>query len=508
MKTLLRSTFIADSTDSAEAHLDNFRLLDQSSLGFEQPEDVAIWTFVQTFVQQHRHVPDITTVRTHFERSSEMTVVDRLEALGTQRPRARGDFLRHLEDRAEDRRKILVGQLLQEAGEIISKGIEVKDEHSREKRILRGPIQAVRFLMEKFHDVTAPTVGSKLSGNATTDSEEFLAEYDRVKNDPLAGVGQYTGIKQIDEALQGAKRGEMWLHAAFTGGLKSPLMLNWAYNQAVHFNHDCLVFSLEMPYDQCRRILFGFHSHHPKFAGIHPPLDYQRIRYGQLTPKEEWFLREHVAPDFGGGTYGKIHIEVADPEKSDFGVMDIRNRAETIYSKNPFSLLFVDHALLVSSRKWVASTTERANEVIRDCKKMAMGFNKGQGMAVVLLFQISREGYKAALKARESGSPFVYNLTQLSYANEAERSSDIVTASWIDEQLSKENRVLLQCLKSRDQKPFEPFLAEIHWPTRRIATLVDGHIEDLRSSGKSFGNSKGGPPKAVTPIELEGMNLG
>ena len=91
----------------------------------------------------------------------------------------------------------------------------------------------------------------------------------------------------------------------------------------------------------------------------------------------------------------------------------------------------------------------------------------------MLLFQISREGYKAATKAREGGTNHVYNLTFLSYANEAERSADIVTASWIDADLGKNNQVLYQCLKSRDQQPFEPFRASIHWPTRKLLTLLD-----------------------------------
>jgi len=52
-------------------------------------------------------------------------------------------------------------------------------------------------------------------------------------------------------------------------------------------------------------------------------------------------------------------------------------------------------------------------------------------------------------------------------------SSDIVTASWIDDDLRKENRVQFQCLKSRDQAPFEMFLARVEWPCRRILTCMD-----------------------------------
>lgn len=644
MKSLLRSTFIAGPSDSKDAFLENYRTLDQSNFGFDLPEDVSIWNFVHEFVQQHRHVPDVSTVRAHFERNNDNSIVDRVDSVAQVSPRVKGDFIRRLEDCAEDRRKVLLGQILQEAGEIITKGVEVKEERGREKRILKGPVHAVRYLMDKVHDIVTPTVGSKLAGNVVADHLDLLAEYDRVKSDPLAGIGQFTGIKSVDEALKGAKRGELWTHAAFTGGLKcvagdtrifdvskgrlrtaaeihasgdapvvhaldldtgelrhhqaspvvangvrpilrittelwrtvrvsdnhpfltpsgwvdagklapgdwvavvrpghflddidwrsveemqvvpenfpayqdarweqvqenapdgeemtydlsvpgpanfvangfithnSTLMLNWAYNQSVHYKHSVLIISLEMPYDQCRRILYGLHSHHPKFKGIHAPIDYQRLRYGELTPDEELFLREHVAPDFGdkANGYGDINIEVADPERTEFGVADIRARAETIYAQRPFQLLFIDHALLVTPRKWVPSTTDRINEVIRDAKKLAMGFNKGQGLAVVLLFQISREGYRSAVKKREAGNPYIYDLTQLSYANECERSSDIVTATWLDDELAKNGQALLQCLKSRDQAPFKPCIVGITWATRRMHSLDDVSVEDV-----------------------------
>jgi hypothetical protein len=128
----------------------------------------------------------------------------------------------------------------------------------------------------------------------------------------------------------------------------------------------------------------------------------------------------------------------------------------------------------MAPRKWTQSTTERLNEVIRDLKRLAMNFNRGAGMAVISLFQISREGYKAAEKAAEKSngtySQGPYNLTHLSYANECERSSDIVTASFVNEDLRGQNRVLFQCLKTRDQAPFQNFFARVEWPCRRILT--------------------------------------
>lgn len=503
MKTLLRSTLIADPTDNADLHLENFRLLDASGLEFQEAEDTSIWSFVRSFVQQHHHAPDISTIQAHYERVNEPTVVDRLQSLRGVRPRLRGDFLVHLDTRAEDRRKVLLSKLLQEAGEIVTRGITVEGPKKGDKVILQGPVAAVRHFLDGAHAIVTPTSGARLSGDVVHDGADFLAQYDRVKADPLAGVGQMVGLRQMDDALHGAKKYELWTHAAFTGGMKSTLMLNWAYTQAVYYGHSSLIFSLEMPYGQCRNILYAMHSCHEKFERIHPPLEYQKIKDGSLTAKEEWFLREHVVPDLNNTEmYGAIMIEVAPPEKEDFTVADIRSRAETLYAKTPFKLLFVDHALLVAPRRWVSSTTDRLNEVIRDCKKMAMAFNKGSGMAVVLLFQISREGYKAALKARGLDMPngaskagmgggkparapsnYVYNLTHLSYANEAERSSDVVTCSWLDDELAKNGQLLLQQLKSRDQKPFDPFTCSIYWPCRRLRTLEDPTLQDMTSVG-------------------------
>ena len=106
-------------------------------------------------------------------------------------------------------------------------------------------------------------------------------------------------------------------------------------------------------------------------------------------------------------------------------------------------------------------------------KKLALGFNRGQGIAVVGLFQISREGYKSAVKSKEKTGRAGYDLTHLSYANEAERSGDIVTATWIDKELQDQSRVQFQNLKSRDNKPFDTFVSRVEWPVRRILTCYE-----------------------------------
>jgi len=449
VKSLLRSTFVSGPEDSKDLLLRNVTALEESGLGFDVPEDEVIWKYIRDFANQYHHVPDISTIRGHFTYVNETAVLDRLQAVSVGKPKAQGDFLTVLNEKIEERRTRKVTDILREAARIVETGIEIKE--GREKKLLRGPVDAVRYLIGQSHEIVAPSTGQKLSGNVTADGTSFMDEVDRVESNPLAGIGQFTGLRQMDDALKGAKRGELWTHAAFTGNMKSTLMLNWAYNQAVFYRHSNIVFSLEMPYQQVRRILYSLHSAHPKFDearrffGIGKSLSYKSIRDGELdlipearllgmseaersglleisgrfydpNRPEKRFLAEYVVPDFNdpANEYGNIHIEVHDPDKSDFTVTDARNKAELLYSKDPtIASLFVDHAGLMAARQRMPSTTEKINEVVRDLKRLSMSFNRGAGIAVVNLFQISREGYKSAEK---SGGR--YNLTHLSYANE------------------------------------------------------------------------------------------
>lgn len=504
MKELLRSCFIADPTDSAELLSANYHALLESALGFDQAEDEVIWTYVQDFFKTHGHVPTIQTMRSHFANVNEVDVVDRLERLALIKPRTRGDFLSYLEVKSNDLRSKLALQLAKDMATITTIGMAVKDQKGKETT-LRGPIDAVRYVLDKSHDLIAPTFGGKLSGNVMQDGQDFLDRYDRIKADPLYGVGHHCGIEQIDALLNGAKRYELWVHAGFTGSLKSTFALHWAYLQAVYLGFSSIYFSLEMPYLQCRNMLYTMHSAHEDFAAVRKELgieglglDYEKVRDAKLSPNEEKFLKEYVTPSLNGtrtvpstvypdgstsrdpADYGFVYIEGLNHDKNTFTVADLRSRSELVYTKTPFSVIFVDHVGLMDARGRYTSTSEKLNEVVRDLKKLAMSFNRGMGIAVVALAQISREGYRMAEK---SGGR--YNLTHLSYANEMERSADIVTVTWLDDYLRKQNRAIFQCLKARDQKPFDRTPVKVEFPCRRFLTDNTTSMEELDSAMQS-----------------------
>lgn len=914
MNILLRSLYAASQHDDAKQLFQNYLLFEAARLDFVEPQDIVLWTFIRNFARTYNEIPNVSTLKSHFEDIGEPEIIDRLALLDTLSPLMKGDFRLRLEHRVTDRKKFLVKEILTTAGRIAHEG--VKFQEGKKEKFLRGPVDAIKYVMGEGHEILTPALAYKVYGNVTSDATSAIEDYEKKRDDPLKGEGLFCGIDPIDEVMRGAKPKELWTHAAFTGGLKcvagdtllydlvsgklrtvkdlyetgdapvlhaldestwtmttvqassviangvrpilklrtrtgreirvsdnhpfmlpsgwtdagdikegdwvavpaelpakkgkpssltdpevallgyllgdgsigsdinftngnleifddfihllkqmgykesngdyapfagyriykdhnnsdlvkvsyslgktfpweSPLRillenlglwgcrstnkfipgelwditdaqvwlllsslwstdgrigvdassptrkpktvlsygsrsrklacgiqallqrvgvpstvskiqilykgtyrpffsvlvttsegkrkflqtacvigkkqsvkealehlsckkgtdwlppalldpldnnvraktrkggwhyakwakkktkitrdtlsrladasenevlirkskgnvrwervtsitpdgkemtydlsvpvhhnfvangfithnstwaLNWMYNQAVYCQRNILMVSLEMPYAQVRNLLFSMHSMHHKFRQIrvdlgiqtnpHPVGDlglrYERLRDGLLETNEEIFYLEHVAPDLSDpeNGYGAMEVHEADHSKSGFTVLDLRHKAELVYSKTPIAMIIVDHGGLLHAQKNYSSTTESQNEVIRDLKRLALGFNGGQGIAVFNLFQISRTGYNLALKNEGK-----YNLTALSYANEAERSSDVVTASWLDEERADNNRALWQCLKSRDTRPFKDLEIRIEWPCRRMLTLSTG----------------------------------
>jgi hypothetical protein len=478
MSDILRSVLPDEPRgDDPKLMFQNYCALKESVLRFDLPAEINVFEYVEDFTLKHGHLPSQQSVREHFEENQSFDEADRIQQIANRPVSYRGDFVSLIERRVEEGRMTQLASVMADAKVIARTGLEVKE--GRQKKILKGSRDAGNFLLNEIAKINTPTFGSRIGGEILGDGSDFWEEYERTKN-ASTDIRPQTGLQIIDNAIGGFKRKELYIMAAFTGHLKSTSSLNWVYNQAVYGGTSTLYFSLEMHYPQCRRIIYVYHSMHPKFrekrialgiqqgqtdAGIDP----DKIKKGLLSVDEVAYMKEVVKDlddNMKNGVYGSIHIEVADPDVLDFTVENIRTRSELLYQKTPFKMMVVDHALLVSPRKWVASTTDRLNEVIRDLKKTALGFNRGEGIPVLCLFQISREGFKSAEK--NGGS---YNLTHLSYANEAERSADVVISSWYGDDKRENSMVKYQCLKSRDQAPFEEFDAQIVWPYGRVLNM-------------------------------------
>lgn len=240
----------------------------------------------------------------------------------------------------------------------------------------------------------------------------------------------------------------------------------WAYNLVTRYRSNVLYVSLEMPYKQLRRIIYTMHSRNAKFqVQGQKPLDYRQVRDGELGEREPFY--KEVLDDFDNNP-DYCHLEVWAPDR-DVTIADIRLEAELKHKEMDVDLIVVDHGGLVEPKRRHQNFTIEQNSIIRDAKKMALHFNGGQGVPVLLLFQTNRDGFDYA--AKNEGK---YKLRALSYANEAERSADAVSTTFLGEEGStyRENETTMVCnLKNRDNPFFPPFLAKVDFRCRKLMNL-------------------------------------
>jgi replicative DNA helicase len=245
--------------------------------------------------------------------------------------------------------------------------------------------------------------------------------------------------------------------------MKTTMATNWCYNLVTRYRSNVFYASLEMKYEHIRRLIYVIHTANARFRLMgYPPLDYRKVRDGELTAEEE-AIYQAVIKDFATNP-DYCDFDTWAPD-SDITIENMRIEAEMLHQRKEIGMLVVDHGGLAEARKSKKNKDYgvELNSVIRDAKKMALQFNHGEGIPVLLLFQINREGKEYADK--NNGE---YKMRALAQANEAERSADVITTTYLNAECREHNVTKICCLKNRDNPLFDPFEAAVDFTTRRI----------------------------------------
>jgi ornithine cyclodeaminase/alanine dehydrogenase-like protein (mu-crystallin family) len=113
------------------------------------------------------------------------------------------------------------------------------------------------------------------------------------------------------------------------------------------------------------------------------------------------------------------------------------------------------------------------NTIIARLKNLALQFDNGRGLRVISPFQTNRQGRAAAEK--NDGN---YELSALSNANEAERSSDLVISVYMTKQMRQAGLVKIGCLKHRRGAFFNTFEAKIDFQSKHVRDIIQKGPED------------------------------
>jgi replicative DNA helicase len=461
MKRLLRSVIDVDGAITQENLVFNFTKLLNSRIEWGRQDDDKLFKFVYQYFQTQLEVPALQTVRDYFERLDDIETLERLKAIEVAQPYIRTNFNNLLTQILDDQSKLKAVQLLKEANEIITRGMEIEGERKF------GIRDGLMHFTQRANDLIVPNFNARFRGDVRMDAEEMKKEYITAKNSKDKVWGRMCGIAEIDRTCKGAKRGELWVHAAYPGELKSTFAVNWCYNLITHFKTNVLYVSLEMPYEQIRRNIYTVHTANAKWAQMgYAPLDYRKIRDGELTPEEEAFYFNHVIPDFNTNP-GYCHFEVINPDK-EMTMADIRMEAELLHKQMELGFVVIDHGQWVEAAKGKKSKDYviELNSIVRDAKRFAMQFNHNEGIPVCLLWQINREGKDDADK-----NDGLYKAKALTYANEVEKTADYITTTYLNQDHRRNGTTRFGCLKNRDNPPFQPFDAMVDFTSRRMYSM-------------------------------------
>jgi replicative DNA helicase len=428
-------------------------LASEAKLAWE-PSERRIFEFLSGYFRQCTQLPSAVTIKEYFEERKDGDSVERVKDLEDKIPVKQTDYQFLLREEIQRQTRAEAVGLLREAITIIDKpqGVEIE---GRKKQGIRD---GLLHIIEHSHDLLQEEHTAKIQGNIREDGQEVWNEYVEAKHNKANVWGKFCGINNIDTVTHGIKPGELWIHAGFAGQLKTSFALNMSYNLVTRYRSSVAYVTLEMPYKQVRKMIIVMHSSHGKFTKgtgfkgtVYKPLNYERVCSGDLTPEEEAFYKI-VLDDFQTcPEYGRFDVWSPDENVT---IDRINMWAQVQYQKQDFHLLVIDHGGLVEANKKKRNReyTIEINSVVRDAKMLALHFNHGQGIPVLLLFQLNREGLEYADK---NGGRF--KLRALSYSNESERSADIITTTYLNEEHRRNGTTIFDCLKRRDGKMFEPF---------------------------------------------------
>jgi replicative DNA helicase len=470
---------IGGHPDTDDAH-QNWIKLKEHDLEFPVEEDRRIFKYLDDFYGQMSSPPDISIVREYFEKKDDIEAVSRINELVKVQSYIRANFLSIVRSEQDAQMMKSFIHLCRDATGIAEHGRNLEKPIDG-KKIIRGVNDAVNYMYGKLSDYTKFESGEKLEGVITDDVDEVLDEYNTISKTNVYANRNLFGLEPVDTVCKGHKSGELWVHCGFASELKSSLALNYAYNNTYVYGKNIFYAILEMPYSQLRRQVYVLHSSHGKFitdwyekdkkAGRVPytGIDYRKVRDGELSDLElERF--KLVAQDYRATSKGKFYIW--RPTSNGTKISEIQRRIEMFHNKYGCDGAIIDYLGLCHPKYRSNNDIGNINNVVTECRWLALNFARGKTLPVLALFQMNRQG-----KLRADKNDGRYDFAAISYANQIEKDADVITYTYLNDILRAESKFYLGCIKNRDNPIFERMVGRIIWQTKRMRAIERSNFD-------------------------------
>jgi len=353
------------------------------------------------------------------------------------------DFIWSVHELKEDFAEAQVKTVLTDTMEILQKGLEQPG-----GVLLQGQADAREFLDERLAEIGSVVEHQDSPhGNMRDERSIILNEYAYTKQAFEQGIrsGIQFGIPELDAKVGGIQPGDLALSAAYTNDGKTTLCVQLAWSAAVEQGKNVLFLSTETVNTVVRRRLTARHSRHPKFAefGLPEGLNSKDLKAGTLNPHEEEFLTT-VVDDFSdrGQAYGELYIYQV-PRNS--RIEDIERIMYDVQKKFHIDLVVCDYLQLLQGTRARNTDRESLAGVIKGAKQTAVTFNKGNGVAFVSPWQVSRAAWESASSLGR------YSSNGLAETAEATNTPDLIVSILAPEgNTDRTASLAAQVLKHRD----------------------------------------------------------
>lgn len=449
-----------------------------------------VYDFVKGYYNDFNELPTFKLLGDEFESRMLLDAKEELKEIAKFTPHTGTGFRFILKECVKELQREKFNEVVALANKI-NNGDEYRLGKHPGAQVLKGTQDALDFIFQNSEQFFYSTLNEKTESELSTATADALKRLENAKKNPYANYGVMSGYTPIDKAIKGVKRKELLLVAGATGECKTTFAVNWAYNAARYGGFNVLYVSLEMSRENMENIEFCLHTNNqelqlsiPKRSSL-VAVPFDDIKNGHLSPLQEYIYRYALADWAERGTtskdnkvpYGKFRIWEPNSELTP---TMLASKLNYFHKIDPVDMLVVDHPGLMVPDKHTPGMSESAslNQVMKKLKQLALTFNHNQGVAIIAPFQINREGKKEVVKKTEKDGEAptdwanvtkpVYNTFHLSYANEAERSSDYIIYTYLNHELRQNNKLHIGCIKNRHGEIFSPFLCDTSLPTRRI----------------------------------------
>lgn len=320
----------------------------------------------------------------------------------------------------------LAGEAITTSFEILQRGAEIQTPQGLVE--VRGHQAALDYVTAAAADIQRGYVMEVApEGPAFAEGDQILADIEAAQS---ATQGVQTGIGAVDDVFNGYVPGELGIVAAFTNAGKTQMCAQTAWHASVMQGRNVFFATSETVREAIRLRVFARHSRLPQFkpkdhVGEWRGLNAENLKNGDLTPGQFDALKAVIADLKTNSSYGSLYIAQV-PRAATLTYVETRmKRVHTQWQaqgEDGIGLAVVDYLGLLKPERRRTSEREEMNEILKDAKTFAVGFDNGHGVPLLSPWQMSREAHNNALNTGH------YTLGSLSDTSEAEKSPDTIVS--------------------------------------------------------------------------------